>query len=162
MRLPRIRFTVRQLMVVVAVVSLLLAVTTGLLRRRASFQRRTEVHARKASQENLMGMFAGELPYNASARLTPMQERTRDAHYELAGYYYGLEAKYRRAAGRPWLPIGTDPPPPAWPRGVPSAFPDKVRQLRNQGLSVAEIAKALAVSDRTVFRYLVDEVPVPR
>src|SRR5262245_24197003 len=123
MRLPRMRFTVRRLMVVVAVVALLLAATTGLLRRRASFQQRAEVYAQKASQEEGMGMFAGRLPMFANASLTPMQERTRDAHYELADYYSGLEANYRRAAGRPWLPIGTDPPPPAWPRGVPSVFP---------------------------------------
>ena len=47
-------------------------------------------------------------------------------------------------------------------KGTTKARPGRARRLRNQGLSVAEIAQALAVSDRTVFRYLADEVPAPR
>ncbi|MDB5352391.1 MAG: hin 6 [Planctomycetota bacterium] len=47
-------------------------------------------------------------------------------------------------------------------KGTTKAKPGRARQLRDQGLSVAEIAKALAVSDRSVFRYLADEVPANR
>jgi DNA invertase Pin-like site-specific DNA recombinase len=47
-------------------------------------------------------------------------------------------------------------------KGTTKAKPSRARQLRDQGLSVTEIAHALAVSDRTVFRYLADERPSPR
>jgi DNA invertase Pin-like site-specific DNA recombinase len=44
-------------------------------------------------------------------------------------------------------------------KGSTKGKPDRARQLRAQGLSVSEIAHALAVSDRTVFRYLAEAVP---
>lgn len=44
-------------------------------------------------------------------------------------------------------------------KGTTKAKPSRARQLRDQGLSVSEIANALAVSDRTVFRYLAEETP---
>ncbi len=47
-------------------------------------------------------------------------------------------------------------------KGTTKGKPDRARQLRDQGLSASEIAHALAVSDRTVFRYLADERPSPR
>lgn len=128
MRLRRMRYTVRQLMFVVAVVSVLLGVATWLVRRRASFLRRAEEYAKKASQETLRGMYAGQLPFFAISGLPPIQEKMRDAHYELMDYYSGQARKSRRAAGRPWVPIETDPPPPAWPKGVPTALPDKVHR----------------------------------
>ena len=39
-------------------------------------------------------------------------------------------------------------------KGTTKAKPTRARELRDQGLTVLEIANALAVSDRTVFRYL--------
>jgi len=39
-------------------------------------------------------------------------------------------------------------------KGTTKGKPDRARVLRDQGLSVAEIANAIAVSRRTVFRYL--------
>lgn len=44
-------------------------------------------------------------------------------------------------------------------KGTTKAKPTRAHQLRGQGLSVTEIANALAVSDRTVFRYLAEEAP---
>jgi DNA invertase Pin-like site-specific DNA recombinase len=46
-------------------------------------------------------------------------------------------------------------------KGTTKGKPDRARQLRDQGLSVSEIAHALAVSDRTVFRYLAEAAPSP-
>jgi DNA invertase Pin-like site-specific DNA recombinase len=46
-------------------------------------------------------------------------------------------------------------------KGTTKGKPARARQLRDQGLSVSEIAHALAVSDRTVFRYLAEAAPSP-
>ena len=46
-------------------------------------------------------------------------------------------------------------------KGTTKGKPHRARQLRDQGLSVSEIAHALAVSDRTVFRYLAGAAPSP-
>jgi len=42
-------------------------------------------------------------------------------------------------------------------KGTTKAKPERARALKNQGLNVAEIANAMAVSKRTVFRYLSQE-----
>ncbi|MCZ6642026.1 MAG: helix-turn-helix domain-containing protein, partial [Gammaproteobacteria bacterium] len=39
-------------------------------------------------------------------------------------------------------------------KGTTKGKPGRAKQLRNRGLQVPEIAKALDVSERTVFRYL--------
>ena len=39
-------------------------------------------------------------------------------------------------------------------KGTTKSKPERTRALKNQGLTVAEIANAMAVSKRTVFRYL--------
>ncbi len=39
-------------------------------------------------------------------------------------------------------------------RGTTKGKPERVKNLKSQGLSVEEIANAMAVSRRTVFRYL--------
>jgi len=39
-------------------------------------------------------------------------------------------------------------------RGTTKGKPERARALKHQGLMVTEIAKAMAVSKRTVFRYL--------
>ena len=39
-------------------------------------------------------------------------------------------------------------------KGTTKSKPPRARQLRKQGLTIPEIANALAVSERTVFRYL--------
>ena len=44
-------------------------------------------------------------------------------------------------------------------KGTTKSKPTRAAQLRKQGLTIPEIANALAVSDRTVFRYLTQ---VPR
>ena len=46
-------------------------------------------------------------------------------------------------------------------RGTTKAQPERARALRDRGLTVAEIASALATRERTVFRYLSAPVSVP-
>jgi hypothetical protein len=125
MRLPRVRFTTQQMLVVVAVVSVFLGITAGLLRRSGSFRQQAEDYARKASQEYILGMIAAQVPWVADIRPSTMQVRMQEAHDELGDHYAGLAVKYKRAAARPWLPVGTDPSPPNWPSDVPYDVPWK-------------------------------------
>ena len=45
--------------------------------------------------------------------------------------------------------------------GTTTAKPERARELRGKGLSVAEISPSLGVSERTVFRYLGPMETVP-
>jgi len=107
--MPRLRFRLRTLMILVAVVSVLLGLTASLLRRRASFQRKAENYARKASQEYTNGMIAAQVPWFDGARPSKLQVRMQEEHNELGDYYAGLRVKYERAAVRPWLRVPPEP-----------------------------------------------------
>ncbi len=109
MKLPRVRFTVRRMMVAVVIASLLFGIVAGLLRRRAAFQLLAEKYDRKASRE----YFDGQIIVPPSSKFepaTPAEIRRQEIHYKLGEYYLGLMSKYKRAANRPWLPVAPDPP----------------------------------------------------
>lgn len=91
MRLPRPRFTVRRLMVLVALLGALLGVGIEGNRRMTRFSRRAFYH-----RVNAMG---------PGVDLGPAFERKRAWHEQ-------MERKYDYAAGHPWLPVAADPPPP--------------------------------------------------
>jgi hypothetical protein len=116
MRLTRVRFTTRGLMVAVAILAVVLGTVLGLRRRRESFERRAEMFARKAGDE-----IAAEQSYRLTRRGSEFgyDARTTAAHYQLVEHYWALQKKYDQAAARPWLFIVPDPPEPAWPKGVP-------------------------------------------
>lgn len=116
----RVRLTLRQLMALVAAASVLLGTAVGLQRRRDRFRRRADGYMRQASREYMIGQIAIQVTHFGPTRL---QLRTQEAHFALGDYYTDLKAKYARAAARPWLPLGLDPPPPAWPRDVPYHTP---------------------------------------
>lgn len=96
MRLPRVRLTVRRIMVIVVIVAVLLYVARlGILsaayRDRANYYRGT---ARLPDP--------GPSPQNVAVR----EQRAR-----IHAYLETMEVKYRRASRYPWLPIAPDPPP---------------------------------------------------
>src|SRR5947208_3046589 len=78
MRLPRVRFTVRRLMVAVAVVALILAVAEQLQRRRESFQQQAEVYRRKTGDAYMAAQIT------RSGNLFVWDPRTSPAHEALA------------------------------------------------------------------------------
>jgi hypothetical protein len=111
MRLPRVRLSVRRLMAAVAVVAVLTAAPVTLQRRAARFRALADEH--KKQTEGVSGIYYGHeldrvIPEDArtGARLTGLQ-----AAWHL--WHARLGAKYARAASRPWLPVGTDPPEPS-------------------------------------------------
>ena len=105
-RLPRVRFTIRRMMVVVAVTAIAFGGAAGLARveRLASEYRR--LYARHSAE-------AQRFSEEASRALVLRNARDRYVRASrLADYHAHLEAKYQHAAHNPWLPVEPDPPPP--------------------------------------------------
>jgi hypothetical protein len=110
MRFPRVRFTVRRMMVAVAIIGIV--VWLGIAGGRHWRYRR--LAASYASKESLARNFSsGEL---TATRITfflkrPCGESTTSVMAHL-GYYAEMRAKYDHAARHPWLPVAPDPPEP--------------------------------------------------
>jgi hypothetical protein len=89
MRLPRVRFTVRRMMVMVAISESVMAPAAWLAPRADRFHNRAIEHLRL------------------------MHESVRDASgRDASGYHAVVCLKYRAAASYPWLPVAPDPPEP--------------------------------------------------
>jgi hypothetical protein len=88
MRLLRPRFTVRRLMVAVAVVGVVLGIGSDLDRRRRRFLDLRSYYREKAVIHS-----------ECWTRIVSMRD-------------YYLSRKYERAARYPWLPVAPDPPEP--------------------------------------------------
>ena len=105
MRVPRVRFTVRRLMVAVALLSLLL----GLVARRERLLRLSTYHAEQShrtmivQQSNLPVAVdsAGAHQPGAYLSTTPRSE-----------WHARMSMKYQTAARYPWLPVESGPPEP--------------------------------------------------
>jgi hypothetical protein len=135
MRLIRVRFTIRRLMVAVAILAMVLGTVEGLRRRRESFERRAGMFAQKVSDEIM-----AEQNYRTARRGSTFgyDGRTTKAHYELVEHYDALRVKYEQAAARAWLVVAPDPPEPAWPKDVPRDSPwTKTASTRTLGSACA-------------------------
>ncbi len=91
MRLPRVQFTIRRLMIAVAVVAVAVSIPAALRRGSETFARISEAH------------------FHAADALHPPRQHGR---VPLADWHLQLGRKYRAAAARPWLPVQSDPPKP--------------------------------------------------
>jgi hypothetical protein len=122
MRLPRIRFTWRQMMVAAAVVAV---VTGGMViagrqtvyRVRATFYAQQKQVAAKRWQH--WSQEAVRLSGLLGERNPPRSDQDRQlvvemVHYSRnrAAYHARLRVKYERVARYPWVPIDPDPPAP--------------------------------------------------
>jgi hypothetical protein len=98
MRLPRVRFTVRRLMVAVAVAAIVFAACIWMHTRAVRFRR-----AAQSYREQLT-----EYMRRPTAR--------RRGHHipdrRVVRYYVGMAEKYEYAGRHPWLPVAPDPPEP--------------------------------------------------
>ncbi len=92
MRLPRPRFTVRRLMVAVAIMGIVLGVT---IERRNRFRKIAAQH--QAEFENLVN----RSPYVTFGNLGEAINRRLEWHYT-------MRLKYENAAHHPWLPVSPD------------------------------------------------------
>jgi hypothetical protein len=125
MRLPRVRFTMRGMLIAVASVALLMG-GMRLLWLRSVYRKAALAHA---TDENLArtlqrmvkneGKDERELEIAFGIKVQPESEavtakRAADTrvNQKTAEYHAALKQKYEKAASRPWVPIAPDPPPP--------------------------------------------------
>ena len=103
--MPRLRLSVRLLMVLIAFAAVAMAATV-MARRSGEFRALAE---EQADAEQL------SLSYADEAR-GPTGDRQRVARGEqMAAYHRALRVKYEQAARHPWLPVEPDPPIPEPP-----------------------------------------------
>jgi hypothetical protein len=112
MRMPRVRFTVRRLMIAVAVAALLLGGDV-LWRKRAGYLARANVEAASEMQSRaLIKVYESAIETSAAPSVADGYRHWVEVHREEADYHGRLRRKYERAARYPWLPVEPDP---RWP-----------------------------------------------
>jgi hypothetical protein len=104
MPMPRVRFTVRRMMIVVGLAALVMWVGRTLQERRGRFEKRAQVEARAGLREIM------KYVYRVSPGTTVPQSFFED--FPKVRYHEALDKKYRFAALHPWLPVEPDPPEP--------------------------------------------------
>jgi hypothetical protein len=113
MSLPRVRFTVRRMMVAVAIVALLIY-GCMVRRHRLSLAALCQIADRGvrhtgASYRLEDGIETLRTVKTGAPALTPAEVEGRRRR---AAYWVALGRKYERAALIPWLPVAPDPPEP--------------------------------------------------
>lgn len=107
MKLPRVRFTVRSMMVVVVIVAVSIWAKFRVDSRRTHFiQLVRHYHEKRFA--------ASAFSYSGPGRAI-MEERMKadeSRRVNASAYYSDLIRKYERAARYPWLPVASDPPKP--------------------------------------------------
>jgi hypothetical protein len=93
MKLPRVRFTVRRMMVAVAVVGLAFGVTKWIKGRRDMFESLADDYLDEGSAFAEYGH-----------GLTELNPRS--------AWNWAMYLKYKQAARHPWFPVAPDPPEP--------------------------------------------------
>jgi Tfp pilus assembly protein PilE len=107
MRLPQSRFTIRRMMVAVAIVACLLAAAMAYRsyegnRRIAKFEARANYHAMMDLMTRVERYGPTGAGYNDHIHVrTPRND-----------FHILMHKKYERAALNPWLPVAPDPPEP--------------------------------------------------
>lgn len=125
MRLPRVRFTVRAMLIAVASIALLMG-GLRLLWLRSVYRNAAFAHAAYENLARTMqriveneGNDERELYIAFGMKVEPESEAVRakraadaSVNQKTAEYHAALKLKYERAACRPWVTLAPDPPPP--------------------------------------------------
>jgi hypothetical protein len=112
MRWPRVRFTVRRLMVAVAIVALAFGV--GTMRwRQLTLRAKADHHERIEREQGGKQRAIEDLARAANTpELAAQMRGDKAVHARIEGYHARLKEKYRQLSARPWLPVAPDPPEP--------------------------------------------------
>ena len=117
MRLPQIRFTIRHLMVLVALVGLAVGMIVEGEKRRTRFRNLAAEHLERGMRYFIL-FGGGDSEYQRkSMRL--WEER----YGPIVAYHGKLREKYEWAGRFPWLPVASDPPEPPAPPWPPTDWP---------------------------------------
>jgi len=100
MPVPHVRFTVRRLMVAVAIVAVVIAAW----RRREHFRGWANEYGRRAAVPCTVPPFEPEAIVAWEKWYDRLMRRSR--------YHSDLRLKYESASDHPWLPVAPDPPEP--------------------------------------------------
>jgi hypothetical protein len=99
--MPRFRFTIRRMMVAVAIVG----VIVGLWQRSAEFHRRAVALAFPSWPQRLV---PDRLPFIVTPEMIRAQEEKRRRLERWETWRISMSAKYQRASRYPWLPVAPD------------------------------------------------------
>jgi hypothetical protein len=115
----RVRTTIRQLMIAVAILAILLAAAIGWTRRQRSdhFRFMASLHARlgqivRNSEQSDLRFAANR---EASGLDTGGFRQAAAKAAARADYHEAMRRKYEQAAAQGWFSVEPDPPEPAWP-----------------------------------------------
>jgi hypothetical protein len=112
MRSPRPRFTLRRLMVAVALAAVCLTLAPGF--RRWTERRRHDFTI--MALEHDLRMTSINLEYfKHNPQVTVINPAGSPPGDPRPAYHQAMETKYIWAARYPWLPVWPDPPEPKWP-----------------------------------------------
>jgi hypothetical protein len=116
MRMPRVRFTMRWMMILVAVVAVILGgdcYRLRLLRLRETYRREVERHGRAATwyqkSIDVHPAFIQELRRGGLTGDVLRTYGTAQDHVPHRDHHRAMERKYQRAFDRPWLAVEPDP-----------------------------------------------------
>jgi hypothetical protein len=109
MPMLRVQFTVRQLMIAVAVMACLLG-GIRLQQLAARYQERSGYFLRRMFMERI-GCYFDDVTLDVAAR-DNARRKYEDLSHRRYLRYQALKEKYECAARRPWLPVEPDPPEP--------------------------------------------------
>jgi hypothetical protein len=118
MPLPRVRFTVRRMMIVVAIAAIAVWLPV-ILTRRAKYHRLAREFDTKVTVARALGPHGGVHANAVAIRVANvyvLRQEPGSGPFDCVGahsdYYAAMKAKYERAARYPFLPVAPDPPEP--------------------------------------------------
>ena len=117
MRLLPIRFTIRHVMVLVALVGLVLGMIVEGERRRTRFRIIAAEHLEQSMRYFVL-FGGGDSEYQRRS-----MQLWDDMYSPIVAYHVNLHEKYEWAARFPWLPVASDPPKPPAPPWPPTDWP---------------------------------------
>ena len=110
--MPRARFTIRRMMVAVAIVALLLGGDV-LRRKRSGYLARADAEAaRELESRAKVKVYEGAIETSAAPSVAEGYRHRVEMYRDEANHHGRLRRKYARAARYPWLPVEPDPPEP--------------------------------------------------
>jgi hypothetical protein len=112
MRLPRFRFTVRRLMVAVAVVAILLITKRTYVHRLRMLDLAVKHEIMMSDDKFMLGEYRNNLKAGAEGPESDHVQSTIVSLERSIEYHVAMKLKYERAARYFWLPVEPDPPRP--------------------------------------------------